>query len=463
MCSIKKRCAAVLLVCLLVVLHFMPVMAAIDVEKYPPVNNNLTPWDVLTEVPEGIESVMGCDGFDKVIACQYHYATMDVYSSGGCRLVLRGFPDAGAYPIIGINFESGSIYRLYNNSLVTIAHNDAGRMMCSTLIVELDSNGSVTSSEFKEYICNSSGLGSGYILEPWTNIWVFDSLASMNTYVSSGDTSGVISGPVVVQEVLAPQDWTLDIYNYRGSGDYDGLIIEFPLIKHRDISLILDSSVRVDFHDSMGNTYQVNSGIHGGSDNLVDWTNLQYDGSSCCRLYIRLDKIAKGYGVGNSKLEGKILTFDKVTFISSYRWPNGSSFLLNQSYPNDVFLSANRNIDLATGKGFGTVNYKAGDIDYVSESYYTEELDFSAVINKAPVFQGENFDIEEAVPGIHDSIYESGDIISFISSGFGLFGDSGLFSMLGNTFSFIPSPIVAVISTGSALVFIAIVYKLVRG
>ena len=342
-----KKIMAVLLVCLIVVFNVVPVMAAIDVSKYPPVDNVFNPWDVLTEVPEGLDAVMGCDGFDEVIACQYYYASMVVYNDGSCNIVFRGFPNVtGDAPIVGIDFTSGDIYRVKDHSLVSIVDSAVDRLECKTLIVELDSNGAVTSSEYKEYICHSSGLGYGYILEPWTNIWVFDSLSSMNTYISSGDTSGLVSGNLAAKVVDSPIVEDVDVYNYRGPGDYDGLILVVPRIKHRDVYLDVSSTCRVELSDGLGNEYiETGTCISSTNVNIRDWFYHVYSENNIL-IYIRFDYIAEGWGIRS--YDGKTITIDSVKVNLEYVWPDGSAPVLSLNYPNDIFRMTQWQLDLAT-------------------------------------------------------------------------------------------------------------------
>ncbi len=164
----------------------------------------------------------------------------------------------------------------------------------------------------------------------------------------------------------------------------------------------------------------------------------------------------------HSTAAGALLSSEDVVYIVhldlktvvSRGYAAGTSFVFD-----DVTLRVAYDVDEKDHSAWTTVVYDFAEGGYHASNTVTG----NDGATQGGVLNGTGNNPVTVPAGGTGEYWDEESFIGFITSGFGIWGNNGLFAMLGEFFSFLPEPIIKVITTGTALTFVAIIYRLLRG
>ncbi len=146
-----------------------------------------------------------------------------------------------------------------------------------------------------------------------------------------------------------------------------------------------------------------------------------------------------------SVFEGTVLLVDKVTFV----------ICLDNGIQRGNYTKLSINTDgLTTTEVSGKYPFSIGQVASGSVDIVNGDKDLTTdIVDDTDIVDSNYIDVNST------KLQDNDDIIGFIKSGFGLLGESGLIAMLGDVFSFIPSPILSIMACVFGIGAIVIIVK----
>lgn len=378
-----------------------------------------------------------------------YFCLSEIYESGKCWFYYFTVPKHSdtQHPYMikqGNGYYRAIIFDSSNNT-----HYEIGPLLGNSTCYYVFKE-SLTATQILTTLNNYSGnLGSPDVMK-YSNIPYFNTNESAASYFLTGDTSGMLNS-----EYLLPQfDESIPL---PGSVEFNSQRLHSELSANvdRDGQTDISPPIQVSWQNNSDIDYFVEMAWDGDFDyrsGMFWWEsdseaftvkdyifNKQLSSSfKYCTFNEKFYITLKGLDVPDQRVIIRNLTF-KIRFVNE-----------KGDYGNWVFCQIFRDGEWLGSAGPISVNVG----DKPNQNY---NGGYGVIDSSGNAVDDDNYNINYK-PTVDTFGYSD-----IITSGFYVFGDNGLFSLLGTCFNWIPGPVLATINLGVAMVFVAIVYKLIRG